>query len=122
VSHPSKKKGWVGEDNARAELRILGMTGIERTGSLNYQDAAPDLVQEGFRDAQERPVLIVATQADRRPMLYSLTAADLRVLLVAQQHGVLDQIPVAVQVKKHKRFALDTLHRALQEAVKRVSQ
>ena len=50
MSHPSKVKGWRGEVNALDALIKLGFTGLARTGSVNYKEAAPDLVQWGRRN------------------------------------------------------------------------
>jgi hypothetical protein len=118
VSHPSKRKGYRGEIRARDELRRVGLHELKLTGSVNYKDSAPDLVQLGTPEAQVDPLLIVATQADRRPFLYSLTAHDLYTLLRAARMELLDEVPVAVQVKKHKAFAIDTLYRRLEAATR----
>lgn len=107
---PPKAKGYRGEIKARDELRALGLHKIERTGSLNYKDSAPDLTQGG--DGDLKPVRIVATQDDRAPMLYTLSAEDLGFLMgwgVASR----DLIPVVVQVKKHKQTWIGGLYRKL---------
>lgn len=111
MSSPSRKKGWVGEDRVRKELRDLGLTRIQRTGSLAYTRSAADLVQPGTGI-----VRIVATQADRKPMLYTLTARDLSLLVQSVRAETLDEVGVFVQVKKLKRTAISTLYDELARA------
>lgn len=120
VSHASKVKGYRGEVNALVALTKLGFSGLSRTGSVNYTESAPDLVQWGRKNAgnqKTKPIRIVTTQDDYGPVLITMSAADLGdVLYHVQVGGDLRDLPVVCQCKKHKKTWIGRLWRELKEA------
>lgn len=107
----SKEKGYELEAAALRKLSYI-FPGLRRTGSVNYKDAAPDLVQDGMGP----PVLpLIVTRDARQEMLVTLSVDDLIALIQSER---LDPpyIQVAVQCKYRQATWVGTLYRALKRA------
>jgi hypothetical protein len=105
-----KEKGYRTEIKALRELQELGFERMTRTGSVNYKADAPDLVQEGKSGVT---LCIVATQDERSSVLYTMSRWDLMLFRRAVEARMLDEIPVAVQVKRRKKTWISGIYQAL---------
>jgi len=106
----SKEKGYELERAVCSKLTLI-WPGLRRTGSVNYKEHAPDLVQDG-----EPPIVYAVVTRDRNQPILITLEMDQFITLVRSH--VPDAYKVAVQCKYRQNTWVGTLMRGLKKGAR----
>lgn len=102
MANPPKQKGTGGETELRQRLEEMGVI-VHRTSAGSTYDLDRGNKPDGHK--------VLATRPDRGRWLVTITAEDWASLVnTADQFYDIADLPIHIEVKRYKRFALHSLY------------